>query len=85
MDFKEFLDAFINYNKRIYKKLILISIFVYYFTFLIFYNQFRVHLSQSEELSWVLGSIFALITTLILVFIVDILRVLFRLRSDREF
>jgi len=85
MDFKEFLDAFINYNKRIYKKLILISIFVYYFTFLIFYNQFRVHLSQSEELSWVLGSIFALITTLILVFLVDILRVLFRLRSDREF
>lgn len=84
MEFKHFLDAFISYNKRIYKKLIIVSILLFYFAFLIYFNHFRIILGYELESSWLFGLIFALITTLILVLIIDILRVLIILKSGSE-
>jgi hypothetical protein len=91
MEFKQFLDAFIRYNKRIYIKLIIISILLFYFAFLISYNLFRIEFLQlgiSDQalinVSWGWGTISALISTLILILIVDIIRVLFLLHSERE-
>lgn len=84
MEFKEFLSKFIEFNKRIFKKLILICILFLYFTFLIFYNYFRLSFNYSLESSWLFGMIFALISTLILVFLADILRVLYLIKSGRE-
>ena len=46
MEFKEFLDTFVRYNKRIYKKLIIISIILFYLLFLIYYNHFRIILDN---------------------------------------
>jgi len=84
MEFKDFLDAFISYNKRIYIKLIIGSILLFYFAFLIYFNHFRIKLGYELESSWLFGLVFALITTLILVLIIDILRVLIILKSGSE-
>ncbi|MFW9969393.1 MAG: hypothetical protein ACFFDF_04270 [Candidatus Odinarchaeota archaeon] len=54
MEFRNFLNKFVSINKRIYKKLIIFSIFFFYFCLLIFYNYFRSFLSQEFELSWCL-------------------------------
>ncbi|MHA2006137.1 MAG: hypothetical protein ACXABO_01540 [Promethearchaeota archaeon] len=73
MDFKEYMNAFTNYNKRILKKLVIYGVLVLYFTFLIFFNHFRITLDYSVEGSWGYGIGFALISTIVLIFVVDIL------------
>lgn len=62
----------------------LISDFSFYFVFLIFYNHFRIILDFSLESSWLYGMIFGLISTLILVLIVDVLRVLYLIKSGKD-
>jgi hypothetical protein len=84
MEFKEFSGAFIVYNKRIYKKLIILSILLFYFLFLIYYNYFRVILGNQLEVSWGYGILFSLITTVVSVMLLDLLRVFLILRSERE-
>ena len=83
MEFKEFLDTFVRYNKRIYKKLIIISIILFYLLFLIYYNHFRIILDNTLNFSWQIGIISAFITTISLVFIADIIRVLLLIKSER--
>ena len=84
MEFKDFWNTFVQYNKRIYKKLIIVSILLFYFVFLIYFNHFRVILGYELDASWAFGIIYALITTLGFVFVMDILRVLLLLKSSRE-
>ena len=83
MDFKEFLSKFTSYNKEIYKKLIFISILVFYFLFLIFFNLYRIILQYPLESSWLFGIIVSLISTLILVLSVDIIQVFYKLKMGR--
>ncbi|MDX1798121.1 MAG: hypothetical protein R3255_05690 [Candidatus Lokiarchaeia archaeon] len=84
MEFKDFYGTFISYNKRIYKKLIILTILLFYFLFLIYYNYFSVILGNEIGVSWVYGILFALITTVVSVMLLDLLRVFLILRSERE-
>ncbi len=84
MEFKDFTQTFISYNKRIYKKLIIVSVLLFYFIFLIYYNHFRVILGNELEVSWGYGILFALITTLVPILLLDLLRVFLLLRSERS-
>ncbi len=81
MEFKEFLSKFVKYNKKNINKLIVISILVFYFAFLIFYNQFRVILQYSLESSWLYGIVFSLISTVVLVLLLGVLRVPYLVKS----
>ena len=72
MEQKGFFRDFATYNRKILKRLILITIVVLYFAFLITYNQFRVILNYSLESSWLFGFISALISTVVLIFIIDL-------------
>ena len=72
MEQKGFFSDFASYNRKILKRLILITIVVLYFAFLITYNQFRVILNYSLESSWLFGFISALISTVVLIFIIDL-------------
>ncbi|MFX1478227.1 MAG: hypothetical protein ACFFCI_08845 [Promethearchaeota archaeon] len=78
MNFSDTLRDFGSYNKKIWKKLILISILLVYFTFLIWYNLFNNYLSTGGitnlvRLSWRFGIIWASISTIFLVLAFDIL------------
>ena len=84
MEFKDFSEAFISYNKKIYKKLIIVSVLLFYFLFLIYYNHFRVILGNELEVSWGYGILFALITTLVPMLLLDLLRVFLILRTGRK-
>ncbi len=83
MEFKEFLNTFVSYNKRNYIKLVIYSVLLFYFAFLIYYNHFRIILGYDLIYSWEFGIIYSLITTFIIVILIDILRVLLILKKDR--
>jgi uncharacterized membrane protein YesL len=72
MEQKGFFRDFAGYNRKILKRLILITIVMLYFAFLITYNHFRATLNYSVENSWLFGFISALISTVVLIFIVDL-------------
>ncbi len=72
MEFKEFFSDFAVFLKTGLKKLILVSILVFYFSFLGFYNAFRMNLDYSVEFSWIYGIISSLIFTIIFVLLVEI-------------
>jgi hypothetical protein len=73
MEFKEFLNEFVEYNKKILKKLIPIGLIVLYLMFLVSYNYFRVLLSYSIESSWIFGFVSALILSVILILGINVL------------
>lgn len=73
MEFKEVLSDFAGFLKTGLKKLILISILIFYFSFLGFYNAFRMNLDYSVEFSWIYGITSSLIFTTILVFLIEML------------
>lgn len=83
MDFKEFLSKFASYNKQKYKKVIVISILVFYFAFLFFFNHYRIILRYSLESSWLFGIIVSLISTIILVLALDTIQVLYKMKMGR--
>lgn len=83
MDYKDFRSKFVSYNKQIYKKLILISILVFYFAFLFFFNYYRLTLHNSLESSWLFGILVSLIFTIILVLSVDSIKVLYNIKKER--
>lgn len=83
MELQEFLDKFIDFNKRNLIKLIFISILVFYFAFLFFFNHYRIILQYSLESSWLFGIIVSLIFTIILVLSVDIIQVLYKMKMGR--
>lgn len=82
MEFKDFLSEFKKYNKKIWKKLIFITIIILYFSFLITYNYWRINLNYSIELSWINGIISALIFTLVFIFIADITWFAYKKRKE---
>ncbi len=84
MEFRKFLSKFIEYNKNILKKLIIICILVLYFSFLVFYNIFRRSLNYSIGSSFLFGVIFGLIFTFLIIFLIDILRFFYLIKSGRE-
>jgi Kef-type K+ transport system membrane component KefB len=81
MEQKGFFSDFLRYNRKILKRLILITIVVLYFAFLITYNHFRVNLNYSVESSWLYGIISALISTVVLIFIFDLAWFAFKKRK----
>jgi biotin transporter BioY len=83
MNFKSFFSEFTDYNKKVFKKLIIITIFGLYFTFLIAYNYFRITLDYSMGSSWRVGILSALISTLILIFVFDLALFSYKRKKDR--
>ena len=72
MEQKGFFRDFAKYNRKILKRLILITLLMLYFAFLLTYNHFRVILNYSIESSWLFGIISALISTVVIIFIFDL-------------
>ena len=65
MDFKDYIKNFGSYSKDIYKRLILLSILIFYFAFLYMYNLFRS--LYRVETSWYNGLLTALVITIIFI------------------
>ncbi|HDZ17638.1 MAG TPA: hypothetical protein ENH75_05075 [archaeon] len=72
MEQKGFFKDFAKYNRKILKKLLLITLIMLYLTFLITYNHFRNNMNYSIESSWLFGIISALISTVVIIFIFDV-------------
>lgn len=83
MNFKSFLSEFADYNKMIYKKLIIIFVFGLYFTFLITYNYLRITLDYSKGGSWGYGILSALVCILILIFVFDLALFAYKRKKNR--
>jgi hypothetical protein len=86
MNFRDIFKELGAYNKKIWKKLVLIIILVLYFTFLMWYNIFRFSdiLSiggATLRLSWRYGIIWSALSTIILVLAADILSFLLNRRK----
>ena len=72
MEQKGFFKDFAKYNRKILKRLLLITLIMLYLTFLITYNHFRNNINYSIESSWLFGIISALISTVVIIFIFDV-------------
>ncbi len=71
MERGSFLRDFVRYNRKILKRLILITIFMFYFAFLITYNVLRMNFSYSVEGGWFFGFISTAISTFVLILVAD--------------
>ncbi|MFW9894826.1 MAG: hypothetical protein ACFFD7_03395 [Candidatus Thorarchaeota archaeon] len=81
MEQRSFINDFVSYNRRIIKRLILLILIVLYFAFLVAYNYFRVSLNFSIETSWIFGITSALISTISLIFLLDLAWFAFKRRK----
>lgn len=80
MEFKDFFTEFVQYNKARIIKIVIVSLFVLYFTFLITFNIYRVN--QALEASWTNGFLSSLLITVILVIGIDFLGFFLKKRKD---
>lgn len=80
MEFKDFFTEFVQYNKTRIIKIVIVSLLVLYFTFLITFNIYRVN--EALEASWTNGVLSALLITVILVIGFDFLGFFLKKRKD---
>lgn len=80
MEFKEFFSEFVQYSKARIIKIVVASLLVLYFTFLITYNVYRVN--QTLEASWTNGILSAVLVTIILIIGFDFIGFFLKKRKD---
>jgi len=73
MNFRQLLLDFWEHLKEELKRNIIYSILILFFGFLITYNIFRMNLGFNESISWIRGGITAIISTLIIIFSINII------------
>jgi hypothetical protein len=77
MNFKNFLKEFLEYSLDNLKKIILYFVLILVILFLVIYNSYR--LSYSVDASWSLGIFTTVISSIIAIFLLDLLSFLYKI------
>lgn len=79
-----FLSDFLIFNRKNSKKLILATILVLYFTFLVSYNYLSFIFNYSVEGGWLIGFVSASLSTLVLILVSDVVWFVLKKKINRR-